>query len=139
MSESRALLEGKTTMTIGKAKCLQVTADSNNPSKDTTYNADVFGRVFDAAGENALDRDEASDAGRISNISEVPAGQGKVTFELTVSEQSFEAGQLKFKSFKAKSYPGAAFSGNSPLLGIEEENCDIYSDAACADRFLGIE
>ena len=30
-----------------------------------------------------------------------------------------------FKGFKAKSYPGGAFGGNSPLLGIEEEGCDI--------------
>ena len=42
----------------------------------TEANADVFGRVFDATGENALDRDEASDAGRISNISKVPPGEG---------------------------------------------------------------
>ena len=29
------------------------------------------------------------------------------------------------KGFKAKSYPGGAFGGNSPLLGIEEDGCDI--------------
>ena len=42
-----------------------------------------------------------------------------------------------FKGFKAKSYPGGAFGGNSPLLGIEEEGCDIYADLKCADRYLG--
>ena len=26
---------------------------------------------------------------------------------------------------------------NSPLLGIEEEGCDIYADLECADRYLG--
>ena len=49
------------------------------------YDADVFGRVSDAAGDNALDRDEASDAGRIANIGIVEPGVGKVTFEITVS------------------------------------------------------
>ena len=29
------------------------------------------------------------------------------------------------KGFKATSYPGGAFGGNSPLLGIEEDGCDI--------------
>ena len=41
------------------------------------------------------------------------------------------------KGFKAKSYPGGAFGGNSPLLGIEEDGCDIYADLECADRYLG--
>ena len=45
----------------------------------------MFGRVSDAAGDNALDRDEASDAGRIANIGSVEPGVGKVTFEITVS------------------------------------------------------
>ena len=102
--------KGKTTMTIGKAACVSVTADSKNPSKDTSYNADVFGRVFDTTGDNALDRDEASDAGRIANVAEVPPGDGRVTFEITVAKQSADAG-LVFKGFKARSYPGGAFRG----------------------------
>ena len=130
--------KGKTTMTIGKAACVSVTADSKNPSKDTSYNADVFGRVFDTTGDNALDRDEASDAGRIANVAEVPPGDGRVTFEITVAKQSADAG-LVFKGFKARSYPGGAFKGNSPLLGIEEEGCDIYSSLECSERYFSVD
>lgn len=180
--------KGKVTMTIGKATCLRVLANSVSPSKDIVYNADVFGRVSDAAGDNALDRDEASDAGRIANIAEVPPGEGKVTFDITVSRcvtraadgntftkervfalrfsrlvasssvlclspcsflfipcrhsplsvrsDSEAMGRLKFMGFKAKSYPGGAFKGNSPLLGVEEEGCDIFSSQECADRYF---
>ena len=59
---------GKRSMTQGKPACLLVKADSVNPSKETVYNADVFGRVTDRGGDNALDNDAASDAGRIANI-----------------------------------------------------------------------
>lgn len=33
-----------------------VAATANNPSKSTFANVDVFGRVFDSQGQNALDR-----------------------------------------------------------------------------------
>ena len=87
-------------------------------------------------GDNALDNDAASDAGRIANIAEVPPGNGTVSFNISVAAQSAELG-LNFRGFKARSYPGGAFGGNSPLLGIEEEGCDIYADLECADRYLG--
>ena len=127
---------GKRSMTQGKPACLLVKADSVNPSKETVYNADVFGRVTDKGGDNALDNDAASDAGRIANIAEVPPGNGTVSFNISVAAQSAELG-LNFRGFKARSYPGGAFGGNSPLLGIVEEGCDIYADLECADRYLG--
>lgn len=39
----------------GKAACLDVTATVDNVSGKQLNNADVFGRVYDAAGEAALD------------------------------------------------------------------------------------
>ena len=88
-------------------------------------NADVFGRVFGADGSNALDRDEASDAGRISNIRRVAPGVSEVTFTLVVSEDAAARGQLDFRRFKAVSYPAAA-----PLL---EDSCDVLSVEGCPD------
>ena len=88
-------------------------------------NADVFGRVFGADGSNALDRDEASDAGRISNIRRVAPGVSQVSFGLVVSEDAAARGPLDFKRFKAVSYPAAA-----PLL---EDSCDVLSAEGCPD------
>ena len=50
--------------------------------------------------------------------------------------ESESLGRLKFVGFKARSYPGGAFSGNSPLLGVEEMECDIFSSEECSDRYL---
>ena len=84
---------GKRSMTQGKPACLEVKADSVNPAKETTYNADVFGRVMDRGGDNALDNDAASDAGRIADIAEVPPG--RVVFNISVSSQSAELGRVR--------------------------------------------
>jgi hypothetical protein len=54
-------------MTIGKAACLSVSADSSNPSKERVANADVFGRVYDTGGDNALDRDEVGGMGQVES------------------------------------------------------------------------
>merc|ERR1711871_1448714 len=60
--------------------CLEVTASAENPSQRELVNVDVFGRVDDAVGDNALDQEEASDSGRISNIRKVGKGKGEVKF-----------------------------------------------------------
>ena len=84
---------GERSMTQGEPACLEVKADSVNPAKETTYNADVFGRVTDRGGDNALDNDAASDAGRIANIAEVPPG--RVVFNISTSSQSAELGRVR--------------------------------------------
>jgi len=84
---------GNRSMTQGEPACLEVKADSVNRAKETTYNADVFGRVTDRGGDNALDNDAASDAGRIANIAEVPPG--RVVFNISVSSQSAELGRVR--------------------------------------------
>ena len=88
-------------MTQGKPACLEVKADSVNPAKETTYNADVFGRVTDRGGDNALDNDAASDAGRIADIAEVPPG--RVVFNVSVSSQSAELGRVRTAAEELKS------------------------------------
>ena len=46
-------------MSFGKPRCLVVRATADNPTDKPISNADVFGRVRDALGQNALDVDEA--------------------------------------------------------------------------------
>ena len=101
-------------------------AQATNPGKSAAVNVDVFGRVFGADGSNALDRDEASDAVRISNVKRIPPGVSEVTFPLIVSEDAAARGPLDFRRFKAISYPAAA-----PLL--EDSSCDVLSVEGCAD------
>ena len=78
------------------------------------------------------DRDDASDAGRVTNIPKVEPGESTVTFPLRVSEAQARAGELKLKSFKAVGYPGAAFS---PLLDeCTDELGELQLGGECSDE-----
>ena len=45
-----------TTHGAGKPACVEVFATAVSPAKETLMNIDVFGRIYDANGANALDR-----------------------------------------------------------------------------------
>lgn len=107
-----------------------MTARAQSPSKDTLFNVDVFGRVYDAQGANALDRDEASDAGRVTNIPKVEPGETLVQFPLRVAEVQARLGDLQLKNFKAVGYPGAAWS---PLLNEcdDDEMGELQLGGSC--------
>ncbi|KAG0584542.1 hypothetical protein KC19_3G216900 [Ceratodon purpureus] len=98
--------DGQTTVTGGTSfgvRCFRVTGDVNNPVKQAVYNADIFGRVYDAQGEPALDAEENL---RIDTLAEVPPGTSKVSFQIAVSESQAKLGPLKLKNFKATGYLG---------------------------------
>ncbi|KAH6557531.1 hypothetical protein KP509_1Z108400 [Ceratopteris richardii] len=98
--------EGQTTVTGGTsfgASCFRVTGDAYNPSNRTVYNADIFGRVYDAQGEPALDTAENL---RIDTIAEVPPGKSKVSFQITVNAAQAKLGALELKNFKATGFLG---------------------------------
>lgn len=98
--------EGQTTVTGGTsfgATCFRVTGDAVNPAKQPVYNADIFGRVYDAQGEPALD---AAENLRIDTIAEIPPGKSKVSFQITVNAAQAKLGALELKNFKATGFLG---------------------------------
>lgn len=98
--------EGQTTVTGGTsfgATCFRVTGDASNPANQSVYNADVFGRVYDAQGEPALDAVENL---RIDTIPEIPPGRSKVSFQITVNAAQAKLGPLELKNFKATGFLG---------------------------------
>ena len=90
--------------------CLKVSAEAQNPSQNDLVNVDVFGRVDDAVGDNALDQEEASDSGRISSIRKVARGKSQVKFDLFVSRQGAEKGDLVYRQLRGVAYPGAGLT-----------------------------
>ena len=100
--------------------CITVEADAFSPAKKEIRDVDVFGRVRDVNGENALDQEEASDSGRISNIKRVEPGKSHITFGLIVSKKLYDEGQLTFKQFKGVSYPGAGLT-YAPITDCEPD------------------
>jgi hypothetical protein len=79
------------------ANCFIVTGKAHNPSNKMVYDADVYGRIFDA-GENNIMPNRT----RIGKIEEVPPGDSD--FELRISVPVNYPLPLSFKQFKASGF-----------------------------------
>jgi hypothetical protein len=81
------------------AKCFLVTGKTVNESGKTVYDADIFGRIYDANGDSVL-----QNRTRLGSIEEIPPGEG--TFELRISIPENQPAPLKLKQFKAAGFTG---------------------------------
>ncbi len=79
------------------ANCFIVTGIANNRTGKTVYDADVFGRVYDANGEPAM-----QNRTRLGNIAEIPPGKSE--FELRISVPQEQPLPLQLKQFKASGF-----------------------------------
>jgi hypothetical protein len=68
-----------------------------NSSGKTIYNADVFGRIYDANGNDAM-----SERNRLGAIAEILPGTND--FELMISVSADQPEPLQFKQFKASGF-----------------------------------
>lgn len=79
------------------ATCYLITGKTNNTSGKTLYDADVFGRIYDANNEPVL-----QNRTRLGALPEVPPGISE--FELRISVPSNQPTPLKLKQFKATGF-----------------------------------
>ena len=79
------------------ANCFLITGKAKNTSGKILYDADVFGRIYDANNEPVL-----QNRTRIGSIPEVPTGVSD--FELRISVPANQATPLKLKQFKASGF-----------------------------------
>jgi hypothetical protein len=95
------LQEGNVTSggTAFPANCFLVTGKAKNTSGKTVYDADVFGRVYDANGEPAL-----QNRNRLGAIPEIPPGVSE--FELRISVAANQPTPLRLEQFKASGFTG---------------------------------
>ncbi|MGY6529253.1 MAG: hypothetical protein ACXITR_04935 [Cyanobacterium sp.] len=84
------------------ATCYLITGKTNNTSGKTLYDADVFGRVYDANNEPAL-----QNRTRLGALPEVPPGVSE--FELRISVPSNQPTPLKLKQFKATGFSSSVY------------------------------
>lgn len=84
---------------VEPANCFVITGQAQNPTNKTIYNADIFGRVFDANGEPI-----AKNRGRLGSIPEIPPG--KTDFELRISVSKNQPPPLTLEQFKASGFTG---------------------------------
>jgi len=84
---------------VMSANCYAVSGTANNPKSQTVYNADVFGRVYDANGNDAM-----PERTRLGAIAELPPGNSN--FEITISVPADMPEPLKLLQFKASGFTG---------------------------------
>jgi hypothetical protein len=79
------------------AKCFLISATAENSSGKTVYDADVFGRIYDANGDNVFEN-----RGRVGTVNQIPAGSSEIEIRITVSASQPEP--LILKQFKATGF-----------------------------------
>jgi hypothetical protein len=84
---------------VMSAKCYMIKGNANNPSGKVVYNADIFGRIYDANGNDAM-----PERGRLGAVEEIPAG--KSDFQLMVAVPAEQPEPLELKQFKASGFAG---------------------------------
>jgi hypothetical protein len=89
-----AITSGGTTMS---ANCFIVTGKAENNTYKTVYDADVFGRIYDANNDSVM-----QNRTRIGSIEKVPPGVSD--FEFRISVPSNQPLPLQLKQFKAAGF-----------------------------------
>lgn len=84
---------------IMSAKCYLVKGDTNNTSGKVVYNADIFGRIYDANGNDAM-----PERARLGAVEEIPTG--KSNFQIMVAIPAEQPEPLELKQFKASGFAG---------------------------------
>lgn len=96
----------------GSATCYIVTGTALNKTDKYVYDADIFGRIFDANGNNVM-----RNRTRLGLILEVPPGESE--FDLRISVPSNMSAPLSLEQFKARGFPSPVRRKQS--IGLEEE------------------
>jgi hypothetical protein len=79
------------------ASCYLVSGKANNPTGKPVYDADVFGRVFDANGDPVF-----QNRGRLGTVEEIPPGISD--FEIRITVSSSQPTPLRLEKFKATGF-----------------------------------
>jgi hypothetical protein len=81
------------------ANCFIITGKAQNDTYKTVYDADVFGRVYDANNDTVM-----QNRTRVGSIAEIPPGISD--FALRISVPANQPTPLKLKQFKAAGFSG---------------------------------
>jgi hypothetical protein len=82
-----------------EANCFIVTGKTKNASGKTVYDADIFGRIYDANGDTVM-----QNRTRLGSIEAIPPGDGE--FELRITVAANQPTPLRLEQFKAAGFAG---------------------------------
>lgn len=86
-----------TSGTSMSANCFIVIGKAYNPSSKKVYDADIFGRVYDANNNPVM-----QNRNRLGSINELPPGESD--FQIRISVAANQPTPLKLKKFKASGF-----------------------------------
>lgn len=81
------------------ANCFLITGKAENPTYKTVYDADIFGRIYDANNNPVM-----QNRSRLGSIPEIPPGISD--FEIRISVPANQPEPLQLKQFKASGFSG---------------------------------
>jgi hypothetical protein len=84
---------------VMSANCFLISGRATNSSGKIIYNADVFGRIYDANGNDIM-----PERTRLGAIAEVPTGESD--FQIMISAPADQPPPLELKQFKASGFSG---------------------------------
>ncbi len=84
---------------VMSANCFMVKGIANNTSGKVVYNADIFGRIYDANGNDAM-----PERTRLGAVDELPIGKSE--FQIMVGIPADQPEPLQLKQFKASGFAG---------------------------------
>jgi hypothetical protein len=84
---------------VMSANCFMVKGVASNTSGKVVYNADVFGRIYDANGNDAM-----PERTRLGSVEEFPVGTSD--FQIMVGIPADQPEPLQLKQFKASGFAG---------------------------------
>lgn len=82
---------------ITPANCFLITGTAINPTGKTVFDADVFGRIYDANNDTVM-----PNRTRIGNLEEIPPGESP--FEFRISVPANQPTPLKLEKLKAAGF-----------------------------------
>ena len=86
-----------TSGTTMAASCFIVTGKAENASGKSVYDADIFGRIYDANNDSVM-----QNRTRLGSVAEIPPGVSD--FELRISVPASQPTPLQLKQFKAAGF-----------------------------------
>ena len=84
---------------VMSANCYVIKGVADNVSGKPVYNADIFGRIYDANGNDAM-----PERTRLGSVDEIPTGKSE--FQLIVAIPADQPEPLDLKQFKASGFAG---------------------------------
>jgi hypothetical protein len=99
------------------AHCYLVVGKADNNSGKVIFDADIFGRIYDADNNSVLENRT-----RLGMIDKLEPGISDFAIRISVAESQAQAGPLKLKQFKASGFANSSRIGQSAMT--EEDDAE---------------